>query len=189
MKTDKQMVSDTSEVTKKNVIVVLVSAALFIALLGFSIYKWTVYGIKQPMEIFINLMFLFVLVTRVQPRYTVEVDRNVLRFIKQSWLGTKTYEIPYKDIFGIYRYKAQLIRSVSYRHTSRLNSMLDNRTVWGVSYRLPNKKGKVENLRIYFKASEEVFAALSEKIPNKVKIKENDVAVAMLQADPDWEKK
>ena len=189
MKTDKQMVTDISEVTKKNVIVVLISAVLFIALLGFSIYKWVVYGIKQPMEIFINLMFLFVLLTRVQPRYIVEVDRNVLRFIKKSWLGTKMYEIPYKDIFGIYRYKAQLIRSVSYRHTYRLNSMLDNRTVWGLSYRLPNKKGKMENLRIYFKASEEVFAALSEKIPNKVKIKENDAAVAMLQADPDWEKK
>ena len=189
MKTGNQIVTDTSEVTKKNVIAVVISGILFTLLLALSIYKWVVDGIRQPIEVFINLMFLFVLFIRVQPTYRTEVDRSVFRITKKSLFGTKVYEIPYHVIFGIYRYKAQLVRAVSYRHTYRLNSMLDNRTVWALAYRIPNKKGKVENLRIYFKASEAVFDALKEKLPNKVKVKEDQVSVALLQADPDWDNK
>ncbi len=182
------VITDTSQVTKKNIIAVLIASALFILLLGLSIYKWVVDSIHQPIEVFINLMFLVVIISRIQPRYVVEVDKTVFRITKKSWLGNKVYEVPYKIIFGIYRYKAQLIRAVSYRYTYRLNSMLDNRTVWGLAYRLENKKGKVQNHRIYFKANKAVMDALAEKLPNKVDIPEDQVAITLLKADPDWDK-
>ena len=186
---DNKVVRDTSEVTKKNVIVVLVSAVLFILLLALSIYKWVVDGIHQPIEVFINIMFLFVLVQRIQPSYVVEVDQSVFRITKKSWFGTKVFEVPYKAIAGIYRYQAQLVRAVSYRYTYRLNSMLDNRTVWALAYRAANKKGKMQNRRIYFKANKAVMDALEEKLPNKVKVPEDQVVVTLLKADPNWDKK
>ena len=186
---ENKVITDTSQVTKKNIIVVIMAAVLFVFLLGLSLYKWTMYNIQQPIEIFINLMFLIVLVSRIQPSYIVEVDKTVFRITKKSWLGNKVYEVPYKIIFGIYRYKAQLIRAVSYRYTYRLNSMLDNRTVWGLAYRMEGKKGKMQNHRIYFKANKAVMDALAEKLPNKVDVEEERVAVELLKAEPDWDKK
>ncbi len=189
MKAEEKLVTDTSQVTRKNLIVMSVGAGLFVLLLAASAYKWYAWNYRNPVEVFINVMFLYVLVERAQARYITEMGPKALRFTKKSLLGSTVYEVPYKDIFGIYRYKAQLVRAVKFRHTYRLNSALDNRTVWVLAYRAPGKKGKMENRRIYFKTSDAMLDALAEKLPNKVRANEEQVAVELLKAEPDWDKK
>ncbi len=189
MKTEGKLATDATQVTKKNLIVMSVGAGLFVLLLAASAYKWYAWGYRNPIEIFINVMFLFVLVERAQARYIVQMDKAVLRFTKKNLLGSTVHEVPYKEIFGIYRYKAQLVRAVKFRRTYRLNSALDNRSVWVLAYRALGKKGKMENRRIYFKTSEAMLDALAEKLPNKVRANEEQVAVELLKAEPDWDKK
>ena len=189
MKTEMQNLTDTSQVTKKNMIVIIITASAFALLLIGALYGYFVLNKPNLINVFIDLMFLYVLIERAQAKYNTEIDKRAFRITKKSLWGTTIYDIPYKDIFGVYRYKAELVRAVSFRRTYRLNSALDNRTVWTLAYRVIDKKGKFENRRIYFKASEEMLAALAEKVPNKVKVKEEQVAVAMLKADPDWDKK
>ena len=106
-------------------------------------------------EVFINLMFAYVLIERAQAKYFCELDKRRIRFTKKSLLGTQTIEVAYKDISGIYDYKTKLVSVIKFRRTYRLNSALDNRPVWVIAYSVPGKRGKMENRRIFFKASDE----------------------------------
>jgi len=95
-------------------------------------------------------------------------------------LGTKAYEVAYKDISGIYNYKTNLVHVIKFRRTFRLNSALDNRPVWVMAYTAPGNRGKMENRRIFFKASDELLNLLAEKMPNRVKVKEEQVVLDIL---------
>jgi hypothetical protein len=90
------------------------------------------------------------------------------------------YEVQYKEIVGIYNYKPQLISVIKFRRTYRMHSSLDGREVWTIAYTVLNKKGKTENVRIYFKPSEVMLQALREIMPSKVKVPENKVILDML---------
>ncbi|EAX48130.1 hypothetical protein TcarDRAFT_1677 [Thermosinus carboxydivorans Nor1] len=170
-----------SIISRKNVMVMGVVALLFLAWAAFTAYRWFYLNIKQPSEAFFLAMLAFALFERSKPTYVYEAGKKMLRITKHGLFGTDVYEIPYKDIFGIYQYKAQLIRPVKFRRTYRLHSALDNRRVWTVAYMVPGKKGKPENRRVYFKPSETMLRFLQEKMPNKVMVPEEQVVVDIIK--------
>lgn len=172
--------TEESQAHNKNKIVIGIAVLAFALLLFFSIYKWLVLGIRQPLEVFINLMFGYVLIERAQSRYVCEVGKKQIRFTKRSLLGTQAYEVAYKDVSGIYPYKSNLVSVIKFRRTFRLNSALDNRPVWVLAYSVPGNRGKMENRRVFFKASDELLAMLAEKMPNRVKVKEEQVILEIL---------
>ncbi|KYZ75409.1 hypothetical protein AXX12_14785 [Anaerosporomusa subterranea] len=181
MSKDSAILIETSQVHKKNRIVIGIAILAFGLLFAFSVYKWVVVGVQQPIEIFFNLMFIYVLIERAQAKYICEIGKKTIRITKKSLLGSKTYEVDYKDINGIYKYKTGLVHVVKFRRTYRLNSALDNRLVWAMAYEAPGKGGKVENHRIFFKASDELLNLLDEKMPNRVRLTEEQVALKILK--------
>lgn len=174
---------ETSQAHKKNRLVIGAAILLFSLLLAFSLYQWFVQGIRNPVEVFFNFMFIFVLVERAQAKYVCELTKRSIRITKKSLLGNKVHEVDYKDIVGIYKYKTGLVHVIKFRRTYRLNSALDNRIVWVIAYKAPGKGGKLENRRIYFKASDELLDRLEEKMPNRVRLQEEVVSINMLKTD------
>ncbi|QDR80108.1 hypothetical protein [Sporomusa termitida] len=161
-----------SEARKKNVIVMVIAVAAFAALVIFTLYKWFALNVFQPLELMAGVLVLFVLVERMSAKYTYVMDKKVFRLIKRGLLGTVTHEVPYGNIFGVYRYKPQLIGVLKFRRTYRFNSALDGRDVWTLAYTVPGKKGKSQNRRFYFKPGDKLLAALQAKLPEKVMAEE-----------------
>ena len=157
-----------SEASRKNLIVMTIAAAVFAALVIFSLYKWIAHSLFQPVELMSEAMVLFVLIERMTAKYTYELDKKALRLTKHSLLGQVVHEVPYRDIFGVYRYKPQLIGVIKFRRTYRFNSALDSRDVWTLAYTVSGVKGKMENRRFYFKPGQALLAALQAKLPDKV---------------------
>jgi len=168
-----EKIVDQSIVTKKNAYAIMFSVAMLVAMIGFSVYRYFDIGFWSPLEVFAELMIIFVLIDRAQSKITYELDKRVFRITKKSFLGTQVHEIPYKDVFGIYNYIPKLVGAVKFRHTYRLHSALDGRKVWTLAYQVMNKS-KTENRKIFFKASEELLNGLNQRLPNKVRITEEE---------------
>lgn len=164
-----------SEASRKNLIVMAIAVAIFAILVVFSLYKWYAFHLLQPVELMSEAMVLFVLIERMSAKYIYEMDTKVFRLTKRGLLGNTKHEIPYRDIFGIYRYKPQLIGVIKFRRTYRFNSALDSRVVWTLAYSAQGYKGKKENRRFYIKPGEKLLAALHAKMPDKVMIPEEEV--------------
>ncbi len=174
-----------SEASRKNLIVMAIAVASFAVLVILSLYRWFALAIFQPVELMAEALVLFVLLERMAAKYTYEMDKKVLRLSKHSLLGRVTYEVPYRDIFGIYRYKPQLIGVIKFRRTYRFNSALDSRDVWTLAYTAPGFKGKMENRRFYFKPGEAMLTALQAKLPEKVRVPEEQVIKEVLTKEKD----
>ncbi|HWR42527.1 hypothetical protein [Sporomusa sp.] len=157
-----------SEASRKNFIVMTIAVTAFTVFVIFSLYKWFVLNLFQPLELMAGVLVLFVLVERMSAKYTYEMDKKVFRLTKRGLLGNVTHEVPYRDIFGVYRYKPQLIGVLKFRRTYRFNSALDGRDVWTLAYTVPGNKGKTQNRRFYFKPNDKLLAALQAKLPDKV---------------------
>jgi hypothetical protein len=130
-----------------------------------------------------EVLVLFVLLERMAAKYTYEMDKRVLKLSKHGLLGKITHEVPYRDIFGIYRYKPQLIGVIKFRRTYRFNSAIDGREVWTLAYTASGFRGKIENRRFYFKPGNEFLTALQEKMPGKVMVPEEEVIKTVLSKD------
>lgn len=174
-----------SEAARKNLIVMLIAVGTFAVLTLFSLYKWLSLGIFQPTELMAEALVLFVLIERMSAKYTYEMDKKVLKLTKKGLLGTVSHEIPYRDIFGVYRYKPQLVGVIKFRRTYRLNSALDPRVVWTLGYTASGFKGKTENRRIYFKPGDDLLRALHAKLPDKVMVPEEQVIKEVLSKEKD----
>ncbi len=174
-----EKIIDHSIIHKKNAAAILIGIGMVVAMIAFSVYRYLDIGFWSPIEIFAEIMIIFVLIDRAQSKLTYELDKKVFTITKQSWLGTQVHEIPYRDVFGIYRYTPKLVGAVKFRRTQRLHSALDPRPVWTLAYRV-DKGGKTENRRIYFKTSEELLNGLNERLPNKVRIPEEQVVRDMI---------
>lgn len=157
-----------SNTSKKNFIVLSIAVAAFAVLAAGSFYKWLALGMFQPLELMAELLVLFVLVERMSAKYRYEMDKKVIRLSKRGLLGQVNHEIPYRDIFGVYRYKPQLIGVLKFRRTYRFHSALDARDVWTLAFTVHKAKGKTENRRFYFKPDDKLLAALQQKLPEKV---------------------
>jgi hypothetical protein len=174
---------DVSQVAKKNKMVMFIAFLVFAVFLTINILRYIDLHIFEPVVIFLDVMFLFVIFQRSQPKYTTELDKRGFRITKKSWIGKKVYDIPYREIVGIYKYKSSLAHPISFRRSFTLNSALDGRVVWVLAYRTLNKKGKKENRRIFFKTSEEMLDALEQHLPGKVRIKEEEAAITIMRRE------
>ena len=174
---------EKSVISQKNVVIVALGVALLLFLASGSIYRYVRGGGLNPFEMVSMLIIVFALVERSQGSYELEADGRSLKIRKQAWLGSKELSVDYRDIIGIYKYKAKLIGYVKFRRTHRMNSALDGRTVWAIAYKV-GVSGKPEHYeRIYFKPSGEMLEFLSGRMPGKVMIPEKKVVVAALQEE------
>jgi hypothetical protein len=169
---------EKSQVDRKNAIVLGVPIVYFLVMTLLSLYAWVKYGIVKPMDLFVYILFMSVLVERAAGKYAYEVDENCFKLTKASlFFSTQTYQVPFANILGVYRYKAKLIGLMKFRHTFRLHSALDGRTVWTMAYTQTDKNGKLENGRMYIKPSDELLEYLQSKMPGRVKVTEEEIAV------------
>ena len=176
---------EKSIVSRKNVIVIGIAVAAFLFLLFASVVRW-MHGMPvTPFEIGSLLIILFVLLERAQPSYEYEADNRRLLLKKRGLLGNKDIEVEYRQLIGIYAYKAALVSVLKFRRTHRMNSALDGRDVWVIAYKV-SPSGKTEhNERVYFKPSEQLLEFLSTKLPGKVKVPETQVVIEALGKELD----
>lgn len=180
---------ERSQVSSKSAIVVGLAISLFLGMVSLTLYIWFTRHFLNPFELFVELLFLFVLIERAGGKYTYELDKRVIRLTKRSLFGTeRQFEVPYKEVIGIYRYKAKLIGVIKFRRTYRLQSALDGRAVWTIAYKVAGRKGRMENQRIYFKPSEGMLLALKERIPGRVMISEEEVVTREVTDETEQEK-
>ena len=163
--------------SRKNMLFVGLGVLLLLFIASGNVYRYVRgYGVS-PFEVVSVLIIVFALLDRAQGRYEYEADARCIKFRKRSWLGPKEVEVSYRDIIGIYKYKAKLIGYLKFRRTYRLNSALDGRMVWAIAYKV-GVSGKPEHYeRIYFKPSDEMLQYLSERMPGKVMVPETQVVV------------
>ena len=179
---------EKSIISRKNVVVMALGVAVLLFLASGSIYRYVRGGGVNPFEMVSMLIIVFALAERSQGRYEIEADSRSLMIRKRGWIGSKEVSVDYRDIIGIYKYKAKLIGYVKFRRTHRMNSALDGRTVWAIAYKV-GISGKPEHYeRIYFKPSDEMLEFLSGRMPGKVMISEKKVVVAALQEEQAREK-
>lgn len=172
---------DTTKRSKKYVIVYSVVALIFFGLLIVNILRYYYLGLLDPVAIFFYAMIIWILFLRCKPTYDVSVERKFLRIVKHTvWGKTKVFEIPYREIAGIFSYQPKLMRTVKFRYSYRLNSALDARVLWTLAWRRQMEGGNEANVRIYFKASKQVMQALAEKMPNRVDVPEEMADFNML---------
>ena len=157
--------------------------AFFFVWVAITFWGWVRYGILRPSELGFLIIILVALIERAQARYTYETDAKAIRITKDGLLGRKTYEVSYRQIMGIYLYKAKLIGVLKFRRTFRLNSALDNRKVWVIAYKVLVSGKREHNERIYFKPSDEMLKFISARLPGKVMIPENQVVVEAIQKE------
>ncbi len=165
-----------SQIHRKNRIVIGATLGFLAAMTALSVYFWVTYHTVDPYHLFTPIMIAAWVIWRSGSKYTYEADKKMLRITKTGLFGgKKVYEVPYRDIDGIFPYQPKLMSIIKTRRTFRLHSALDGRPVWAVAYEVPGRKGKAENRRIYFKPSEKMIALLEEKMPSKVKVTEEEI--------------
>ncbi len=172
---------DTTKRSKKYVIVYSVVVLIFFGLLVVNIMRYYYLGALDPIAIFFYAMIIWILFLRCKPTYDISVERKFLKIVKHTvWGKTKVFEIPYREIAGIFSYQPKLMRTVKFRYSYRLNSALDARVLWTLAWRRQMEGGNEANVRIYFKASKQVMQALAEKMPNRVDVPEEMADFNML---------
>lgn len=172
---------DTTKRNKKYIIVYSAVSILFLFLFGANIMRFYYMGAFDPVSTFFYAMIVWIIFLRCKPTYDVSVERKYLKIVKHTVFGTtKVFEIPYREIAGIFSYQPKLMRTIKFRYSYRLNSALDGRLLWTLAWRRQMDNGNEVNVRIYFKASKQVMAALSEKMPNRVDVPEDLVDLNML---------
>ena len=173
-----------STVTKKNAIIMWALVAFFLALLAFDLYAWVVKGYFHATEVVFGFIVLLIIFERMSAKYIYELGKKSLVFTKVGTFGRKSvHEVAYKDVFGIYLYKAKLIGYIKFRRTFRLNSAMDGRDVWVLGYEVRDEKGKKENHRVYFKPTAAMLAELEKKLPGKVHGTEEMTITEMLKEE------
>lgn len=175
--------SETSVLSRKNMLVFGLAAAVLLFIIAGSWYKWSRGGVVTPLEVGSIVLILLVLVERACGRYQVDADTREIVIAKRGLFGRQTIAISYRQIVGIYEYKAKLVGYIKFRRTHRLHSALDGRDVWVIAFKV-QPSGKTEhNERIYFKPSRDMLQFLSARMPGKVMVPETQVIVDVLQEE------
>lgn len=165
-----------SQIHRKNRMVVGTTLGFLLFMAALSVYFWVTRHTVDPYHLFTPIIIAGWLIWRAGSKFTYDADKKMLRITRNGLLGgTKTYEVPYRAIDGIFPYRPKLMSIIKTRRTFRLHSALDGRQVWAIAYEAPGRKGKAENRRIYFKPSEDMLALLAEKMPSKVKVTEEEI--------------
>jgi hypothetical protein len=173
---------EQTKIARINVIVIGIAVLGLTFMAGMNIYRM-VNGIPvSPVEIGAWVIILVALIERSYGRYTYDADGKGLNIVKSGFFGTRVFEVPYRQVAGIYLYKAKMIGYLKFRRTFRLHSALDAGKVWTIAYRVDNK-GKEVNERIYFKPSDDMLKFLSDKMPGKVMVPETQVITEVLSKE------
>jgi len=173
-----------STVTKKNALIIGTIVAIFGFVFIIDMYAWLVKGRFNALELATISILLIAVLERMSARYTYELGRKSIIITKKGLFGrSTTHEVYYKDIFGIYQYKAKLIGYIKFRKTFRLNSALDGRDVWVLGYEVKDNDGKKLNYQVYFKPTPEMLAELEKKLPGKVHGTEEKTVTEMLKEE------
>ena len=171
-----------SRISRRNTLIMGISLALVVLLAASSIYRWAAFGIRQPYELLIEIFLAAIIVGRIWASYEYSLDADRLAITRSTPLGRAVYEVPLRDIVGVYGYKPKLIGVVRFRRTFRLQSALDDRPVWTVAYTTPAGKNR-ENRRIYFKPGEEFLDAMKRLLPGRVMVTEEQVITEMISRE------
>jgi len=78
---------ETSQIYNKNLIIIGIAVLVFGVLFALSVYKWVVLGIRQPLEVFIHLMFAYVMIERAQAKYICELDQKTNSLYEEEPIG------------------------------------------------------------------------------------------------------
>lgn len=167
--------TEDSIVSRANALIVGLAAVLFLGALLVTLYGWVMWQVVRPFDVFAEAVFVLMLLARAAAKYRCELDKKALRVSKVVFGNSSLYEIPLRDVAGVYRKAAKRAGARRFNRSYRLHSVLDGRPVWTVAYSQPDKRGRMENRRVYFKPSQQMLAALAELLPGKVKESEEEL--------------
>ena len=171
----------TSRVSRKNAIYTVAGLGLILFILAGDIYRWFYLRSYHPAELLLVSALLVFYAERVGARYFYQANSSSLVIQKKSLFGIRKQEIPYAGVLGIYRYKAKLVGVMKFRRTFRWHSALDDREVWVLAYTVPQKDGKRDNQRIYFKPGDEMMDFMEKHLRGKVRVTEEKVVQESLR--------
>lgn len=171
--------------SKPNIVVVGCGVVVLVCLVTANLIKYFNGDSSSPFEAGAYLIILVALVERAQGKYEYEADQYKLSIRKKGLLSHETFDIPYQNIFGIYRYKAKLVGYMKFRRTLRLHSALDGRTVWTIAYKKKENSKDVTE-RAYFKPSEDMLNFLAAMMPDRVMVPENKVVIESLAREKQY---
>ena len=177
--------TETTVLARKNMLVFGFAAAVLLFIIAGSWYKWTRGGVVTPLEVGSIMLILIVLLERASGRYQIDTDAREIQISKTGMFGRHKVNVSYRQIVGIYEYKAKLVGYIKFRRTHRMHSALDGRDVWVIAYKV-QPSGKTEhNERVYFKPSKEMLDFLAVRMPGKVMVPETQVIVDVLKDEKD----
>ena len=175
--------TENTVIARNNLLVTGLAAAVLLFIIVGVWYKWSRGGMVTPLEAGSIALILLMLIERAIGRYGIDADAREIQITKRGMFGRQKIAVSYRQIVGIYQYKAKLIGYVKFRRTHRLHSALDGRNVWVIAYKVQPSGKQEYNERIYFKPSEAMLQFLSARIPGKVMVPENQVVVDVLQKE------
>ncbi len=168
--------TEHSRIHRKNCIVIGVVLVFLLGMAALSAHFWATRHSVDPYRLFTPILIAGWVISRAASRFTYGADKKGLRIVKTGLFGgAKTFEIPYRDIDGIYYYEPKLMSIIKFRRTYRLHSALDGRPVWVIAYVAQGRGGKTENRRVYFKPSDAMLELLRDNMPAKVRVTEEDI--------------
>lgn len=170
-----EKMAENSIVSRTNLVVIGLAAALFLGAALLTLYNWLQYNVVRPLDLFIEIVFAQVLIQRAAAKYYYELDKRALRITKRFLGQADRQEIPYRDILGIYRVAAKSSGFGKFSRSLRMHSALDGRLVWTVAYNQSDKSGRMTKRRLFFKPSEQMLEALAELLPGKVTESEEEI--------------
>lgn len=175
--------AEKTAISRKNLLVFGLAAAALLFIIAGSWYKWSRGGTVTPLEVGSIALILIVLAERAAGRYEIEADNREIRISKNGLFGQQKVDVSYRQIVGIYEYKAKLIGYIKFRRTHRLHSALDERDVWVIAYKVQPSGQKEHHERIYFKPSKEMLQFFAARMPGKVMVPEKQVVLEVLNHD------
>lgn len=165
-----------SRVHRRNAVILTVSATFVMGMAGLTFYLWLAKHYLNLFELVMEFTLIFWLIKRATVKYTYEAGKRELKLTGKGLLGGgREIAIPYRDILGVYRHEPKLLSILKFRRSFRFHSALDGTPVYAVAYAATGWGNRLEHRRAFFKPSEEMLDFLALKLPDKVRVSENEV--------------
>lgn len=173
--TVKVIYEESNRLSKSGVI----TSSIILLLLGcafcFSTYRMLDGVVSGKVEMLVEGITFLVLLYQAFGRYKITLLEDTLKITEYNLLGRKVLLIPYKLIEGVCTYKRQLNTPLKFRYKHNKMATADDRQVLSLVYAIEGKK--IKHGRVLFKASQECLDVLSQKVPNRIGVPEEDVVL------------
>ncbi|WP_251441275.1 hypothetical protein [Veillonella intestinalis] len=170
----KVIYQESSKRSNKATFVVSLFVIALLVAIGWTTSRSMAKGVIILDEYFVELVALFVILKTAIAQYTYKLLDDKLVIIEKFLFSTKKMEIPYTMIDGVFLHKTEFISKFKLRYKYRKCSSSDNRPAWALIYSIVNGK-KVKNGRVIMKADKAFFDALSQFVPNRICVPQEDV--------------